>query len=101
MAETGGIEYRLRRLLAGRLVVVVKLLLIWGGGGAKGLADQECRFVQPGRRVLGGGEATCQGPMRSRLRFPCCWCGRRGGRSRPTRVHREWMGRRWMSLRPI
>ena len=45
MAETGGIEYRLRRLLADRPVVVVKLLLIWGGGGAKGLADQECRFV--------------------------------------------------------
>ena len=27
---------------------VVKLLLIWGGGGAKGPAHQECRFVQPG-----------------------------------------------------
>jgi hypothetical protein len=41
-AETGGIEYRSRRSLADRPVVVVKLLLIWGGGGAKGPADQEC-----------------------------------------------------------
>ena len=41
-AETGGIEYRSRRLLADRPVVAVKLLLIWGGGGAKGPADQEC-----------------------------------------------------------
>jgi hypothetical protein len=40
-AETGGIEYRSRRSLADRPVVVVKLLLIWGGGGAKGPADQE------------------------------------------------------------
>src|SRR5436190_12043532 len=45
-AETGGIEYRSRRSLADRPVVVVKLLLIWGGGGAKGPAHQECRFVQ-------------------------------------------------------
>jgi hypothetical protein len=47
-AETGGIEYRSRRSLADRPVVVAKLLLIWGGGGAKGPAHQECRFVQPG-----------------------------------------------------
>ncbi len=41
-AETGGIEYRSRRLLADRPVLVVRLLLVWGGGGAKGPADQEC-----------------------------------------------------------
>ena len=79
-----------RRSLADRPVLVVKLLLVWGGGGAKGPADQECRFVQPGRRVLGGGEATCQSPKRSRLRFPSRWSGRRGGGSRPTRARREW-----------
>jgi hypothetical protein len=47
-AETGGTEYQSRRSLADRPVLAVKLLLIWGGGGAKGLAHQECRFVQPG-----------------------------------------------------
>jgi hypothetical protein len=46
-AETGGIEYRLRRSLADRPVVAGKPLLIWGGGGAKGPAHRECRFDQP------------------------------------------------------
>ena len=55
-AETGGTEYRLRRSLADRLVVAVKLPARWGGGGAKGPAHQECRFVQPGPLVLGGSE---------------------------------------------
>jgi hypothetical protein len=56
--EIGGIEYRSRRSLADRPVVVVKLLLIWGGGGAKGPADQECDSFNRGREALGGGEAT-------------------------------------------
>jgi len=46
-AETGGIEYRLRRLLADRPVVAVRIPACWGGGGAKGPAYRECRFDQP------------------------------------------------------
>ena len=70
MAETGGIEYRLRRSLADRPVVVVKLLLAGVGVERRGrLIRNEVSFNR-GRAALGGGERTCQGPMRSRLRFP-------------------------------
>ena len=65
----------------------------WGGGGAKGPAHQECRFVQPGPGSWEEARETCQSPKTSRSRFPSCWCGRRSGRSRPTRVPREWTGR--------
>ena len=50
-AETEGIEYRLRRSLADRLVVAGEAPARWGGGGAKGPAHQECRFDQPGPMV--------------------------------------------------
>jgi hypothetical protein len=53
-AETGGIEYRLRRSLADRLVLAVKPLLAGVVVEAKGPAHQECCFDQPGRFVLGG-----------------------------------------------
>ena len=57
----------------------------WGGGGAKGLAHQECGFDQPGH-APGGREETCQRRKSSRSTFPSRWCGRRTGGLRPTRV---------------
>ena len=48
-ADIGGIEYRLRRSLADRLVLAAKLLLIWGGGGARGRLTRNVGSFNRGR----------------------------------------------------
>ena len=55
-AETGGIEYRLRRSLADRLVVAVKLLLSGVGVERRGWLIRNVDSFNRGRMVLGGGE---------------------------------------------
>jgi hypothetical protein len=66
-AETGGAEYRLRRLLADRPVVAVRPLLSGVAVEPRGRLIRNVDSFNQGRRVLGGGEAACQSPMRSRL----------------------------------
>ena len=55
-AETGGTEYRLRRSLADRLVVVVKLLLAGVGVERRGRLTRNVDSINRGRVVLGGSE---------------------------------------------
>ena len=51
--RTGGAEYRLRRSLADRPVVAVKLLLAGVGAERRGRLTRNVRFVQPGPRGSG------------------------------------------------
>jgi hypothetical protein len=53
-AETGGIEYRSRRLLADRPVVVVKLLLSGVGVERRGRLIRNVDSFNRGRQALGG-----------------------------------------------
>src|SRR5215213_4349604 len=93
-AETGGIEYRSRRSLADRPVVAVKPLLAGVAVERGGRLTRNVHFGQPGREPWEEARRTCQSPRTSRLRFPSSWSGRRTGGLRPTRVPREWTGRR-------
>jgi hypothetical protein len=65
-AETGGIEYRSRRLLADRLVLAVKLLLAGVVVERRGRLTRNVGSINRGPWVLGGSEKTCQSPKRSR-----------------------------------
>ena len=60
----------MRRSLADRPVVAVKLAARWGGGGAKGPAHQECPFVQPGLWVPGGSEENMPKPKDKPFAIP-------------------------------
>jgi len=69
-ADTGGIEYRSRRLLADRPVVAVKLLLSGVGVKPRGRLIRNVHSINRGCEASGGSERTCRSPKTSRLRFP-------------------------------
>jgi len=55
-ADTGGIEYRLRRSLADRLVLAVKLLLAGVVVERRGRLIRNDESINRGREALGGSE---------------------------------------------
>jgi len=68
--------------LADRLVVVVKLLLAGVGVERRGRLTKDMSTTtnhDSGMELWEGSEMNKTEPKQSRLRFPSCWCGRRGG----------------------
>ena len=75
--ETGGIQYSVEALAGGPARSSCEAAARWGGGGAKGLAHQECRCsFEPadGREESEDEQAKAQSRT-SRLRCPSSWSG--------------------------